>query len=80
MLVAALGANFFVFVLFCFCYGKNCIKKSRNLSLADRSQSLTELPECARYRQFVRNLNPCARDLKIAVCSDVRDLDNFAIK
>ena len=40
----------------------------------------TELPECAGYRQFVRNLNPCARDLKIAVCSDVRDLDNFAIK
>ena len=27
----------------------------------------------------MRNLNPCGRDLKIAVCSDERDLDNFAI-
>ena len=50
------------------------------VQLSRQPRAAAELPECAGYRQFVRNLNPCARDLKIAVCSDVRDLDNFAIK
>ena len=40
---------------------------------------LPELPECARYRQFVRDLNPCVRG-KLLLCggavfdSNVRDL------
>ena len=38
-----------------------------------------ELPECAGYRQFVRDLNPCARE-KLLMCGgavfdpNVRDL------
>ena len=42
----------------------------------------TELPECAEYRQFVRDLDPCARE-KLLMCggavfgSNVRDLVNL---
>ena len=41
-----------------------------------------ELPECAGYRQFVRDLDPCARE-KLLMCggavfgSNVRDLVNL---
>ena len=41
-----------------------------------------ELPECAGYRQFVRDLNPCVRG-KLLMCggavfdSNVRDLVNL---
>ena len=43
---------------------------------------LPELPECAGYRQFVRDLNPCVRG-KLLLCggavfdSNVRDLENL---
>ena len=63
------------------CAGKMCgFSENRPKSCGFDEKFFGNTAECAGYRQFVRNLNPCARDLKIAVCSDVRDLDNFAIK
>ena len=49
---------------------------------ARNKNKTTELPECAGYRQFVRDLNPCVRG-KLLMCggavfdSNVRDLVNL---
>ena len=44
-----------------------------------KQKAISELPECAGYRQFVRDLNPCVRE-KLLMCGgavfdpNVRDL------
>ena len=59
------------------------LKLSVNLCLV--FTQLTELPECAGYRQFVRDLNPCVRE-KLLMCggavfdSNVRDLDGSFVE
>ena len=69
--------------MYCLCLG-TVISKSKTCHFFVKKivfclQKNAELPECARYRQFVRDLNPCARE-KLLMCGgavfdpNVRDL------
>ena len=45
-----------------------CERPTQSLRQSD-IDSLTELPECAGYRQFVRDLNPCVCE-NFLMCGD----------
>ena len=62
---------------------RNTLSEINNSLDENENQQRGELPECARYLQYVRDLNPCVRE-KLLMCggavvfaSNVRDLVNL---